>query len=262
MIERLYGAAERVGLNALNVLARLGDYERRTLSFGPDPRQQLDWYRGEGAGRPLVFFLYGGNWRSGQRQDYRFVADTLVSLGCDVVIPDYRLYPAARFVEIFADVCNAFARVVDLADTERLIVLGHSAGAHMGALLTLNTEIPATDRIKGFIGLAGPYDFFPFRSRMHWDLFHPPHHGHRLQPVNFVRASAPPLYLLHGADDTRVRRGHSKALLDRQLAAGGRVDREVYENMGHVDIILSFSALHRSRSKVIEDIRTFIHEDR
>ena len=39
--------------------------------------------------------------------------------------------------------------------------------------------------------------------------------------VNFVRGDAPELYLLHGADDTRVRRGHSKSLMEKQVEAGG-----------------------------------------
>lgn len=78
------------------------------------------------------------------------------------------------------------------------------------------------------------------------------------QSVNFVRSDAPPLFLLHGADDTRVRRGHSKSLMLEQQAAGGRAERRVYPGLGHVDLVLAFSRLHRRDNPVIHDVATII----
>ncbi len=254
--------ALRVGLYAINMLSLLGRYKRRSRSYGTHARQVLDWYEGEGRDerRPLVLFIYGGNWQSGVRHDYRFVADTLVSMGCDVVIPDYRLYPEARFGEILSDVGLCLHYVLAHTDEDRPIyVMGHSAGAQMGALLTLNRDVEGSARVSGFVGLAGPYDFYPFKEDAHWDLFGPEHAYADSQPVNFVGSHAPALYLLHGEDDRRVRCRHSRSLVEKQRAAGGQASVEVYQNMGHVDIILSFSALHRGRSKVIADIRQFVN---
>lgn len=251
---------QRVGLSSINLLSRLGTYEIQSDQYGDHRRHGVDWYRGQGGNRPLVLFLYGGNWQSGERQDYRFVADTLVRLGCDVAIPDYRLYPDVRFSEIFDDVQQVLGHVTQrMARNTGLFVMGHSAGAQMGALLALDRRINAHQCIDGFIGLAGPYDFYPFSEDSHWDLFKQDAGYAESQPVNFVSKDAPPLYLLHGEDDRRVRRGHSKSLMEKQLSAGGKARREVYQNMGHVDIILSFSALHRRRSKVVADVHAFIH---
>ena len=254
---------QRVGLWAINGLARSVPTQRQRLAYGTHGRQQLDWYRHpDSRPRPTVVFFYGGNWRSGRRQDYRFVADTLMTLGCNVVVPDYRLYPEVRFDEIQRDAQQAMELVLKhLPCDTPLILMGHSAGAQIGALLTLNDELLSDNqRISAFIGLAGPYDFYPFTEEDHWDLFGPEPAFPASQPVNFVRPAAAPLYLLHGADDRRVRRGHSKSLMEKQQAAGGAARREVYADMGHVDIIVNFSRLHRGRSAVIRDIETCLAE--
>lgn len=241
-----------LGHSAINLIAHLGPYELQSQSYGDSARHQLDWYRGNGDNRPVILFLYGGNWQSGERRDYRFVADTLVRMNCDVVIPDYRLYPEVRFADILADVRQALAFVKDKV-TAPIVLMGHSAGAQLGSLLALESD---NSNLVAFVGMAGPYDFYPFTEDEHWDLFSPDYT--KSQPVNYVRADAPPFYLLHGEDDQRVRRGHSKSLMEKQCQAGGVATREVYRNMGHVDIILSFSPFHRRSSKVVSDIRTFI----
>lgn len=254
-------AWQRVGLWAINGLARSVPVAHEWIAYGDSPRHHLDWYRHPTPGtRPTVLFFYGGNWRSGRRQDYRFVADTLMTLGCDVVVPDYRLYPHVRFAEILLDARGAAEAVLERLDpASPLILMGHSAGAQIGALLTLDDSLLSdTARISGFVGLAGPYDFYPFTEDDHWELFGPEPAYPASQPVNFVRADAPPLFLLHGAEDTRVRRGHSKSLMQKQQAAGGEAERRVYPGLGHVDILLAFSRLHRRDNPVVRDVAAII----
>jgi acetyl esterase/lipase len=256
---------QRLGLLVINGLAHSLPARLEQVAYGTSPRHYLDWYRHpSGGSRPTVLFFYGGNWRSGRRQDYRFVADTLMTLGCDVVVPDYRLYPHVRFADIMLDARVAAATVLDRLPPDRnLILMGHSAGAQIGALLTLDTSLLCDHtRIAGFIGLAGPYDFYPFTEDDHWELFGPESAYPASQPVNFVRAEAPPLFLLHGANDTRVRRGHSKSLMLKQQAAGGRAERKVYPGMGHVDLVLAFSRLHRRSNPVVQDVASFIESSR
>lgn len=252
---------QRAGLLVVNALAHSVPRTCEAVSYGTAPRHHLDWYRHrDGAVRPTVMFFYGGNWRSGRRQDYRFVADTLMTLGCDVVVPDYRLYPHVRFSEILEDAREATETVLArLPEASPLVLMGHSAGAQLAALLTLDdTRLRDARRIAGFVGLAGPYDFYPFTDDDHWELFGPEEAYPASQPVNFVRAGAAPLYLLHGEADQRVHRGHSKSLMEKQRAAGGVADREVYAGMGHVEIIVEFTRLHRRRSAVVRDVGRFV----
>lgn len=257
---------QTLGLKLVNTLARGGDYQlKRDIHYGDKARNRLDHYLAEGdPDRPTVLFFYGGNWRSGEKADYRFVADTLVQHGYNVIIPDYRLYPWVRFDQIQDDAVSATEWSLDnLSKNQPLYVMGHSAGAQLGALICLNSRLLASypdieNRICGFIGLAGPYDFYPFTEDDHWDLFSPEERYPESQPVNYVTSDCPPLYLLHGEDDKRVRRGHSKSLMEKTRAVGGCASRKVYAKTGHVGILLSFTRLHRRSSPVVKDIVEFL----
>lgn len=253
------GIYQTAGLAVLNALARLGNYQHRQIQFGSAATEKIDWYQVD-ENAPTVIFYYGGNWRSYRKEDYRFVADTLCGMGVNVAIPDFLKYPEHRFDGILRSVVNATNHFLDEVYTDGpVIMMGHSSGAQMAALVTLNTTLlDNPERIKAMVGMSGPYDFYPFTEDDHWDLFGPEDHYPMSQPVNFVRRDAPELYLLHGEDDTRVRRGHSKSLMEKQIEAGGIARREVYQGMGHADAVVSFSRIHRRKSQLVRDIQTFI----
>ena len=246
------------GLRFINWLARSGGYRIKTMAYGNGDRHQMDWFLVD-ENLPTVIFFHGGNWRSGCRQDYRFVADTLCQMNVNALIPDFPLYPEYRFKDILAGAAgavNCFMR--NVSDNSMVVLMGHSSGAQMAALLALDSSLlHSSERVCAMIGLSGPYDFFPFTDEDHWDLFAPEEEYPRSQPVNYVNPESPPLYLLHGREDLRVRRGHSKSLMEKQLNVGGFAAREVYKDMGHVDAVLSFSRIHRRNSPLIRDIHSY-----
>jgi len=116
-----------------------------------------------------------------------------------------------RFTDILLDAHMPMETVLaSLAPDRCLILIRHLAGAQIVALLALDSSLLSDcGRIAAFIGLAGPYDFYPFDEDDHWELFGPESAYDGSQPINFVRPDTTPLYLLHGADDRRVRRGLS-----------------------------------------------------
>lgn len=250
---------QSLGLGVINSLALLGHYRHSEIRFGDADELHLDWYE-TSSSAPTVVFFHGGNWRSYEKENFRFVADTLCGFGLNVAIPDFHKYPQHRFETILAGAVTATNYVIEKQAADApVLLMGHSSGAQLAALLTLDGSLlAAPEKIDSMIGLSGPYDFFPFTEDDHWDLFAPPEQFPRSQPVNFVRPDAPPLYLLHGRDDTRVKRGHSKSLMEKQQAVGGQAKREVYDGMGHVDTIVSFSRIHRRKSRLIHDIQKFI----
>ena len=96
------------------------------------------------------------------------MAQAMTSRGYIAVLVDYRRYPAVRFPEIIDDARRAVEWVNGNierygGDSRSIFLMGHSAGAHLGAMLTLDESYLHPDTykgIRGFIGLAGPYDFF------------------------------------------------------------------------------------------------------
>ena len=251
---------EKAGLFTLNLLANFGGHNVRKIGSDEQGDLQADHYFVD-KDAPTVVFFHGGNWRSYKKEDYRFVADTLCSMGVNVLIPDLLKYPEHRFTAILEKASYLMDWLLDFLDIKNdIFLMGHSSGAQIAALIVLNRGLSNHGcNIVGMIGLSGPYDFFPFSDRDHWDLFGPEENYPASQPINFVNNLAPELYLLHGALDERVRRGNSKSLMEKQLAVGGKATREVYSGMGHADTVVAFSRLHRRKNRLVRDIQYFIN---
>ena len=117
---------------------------------------------------PVLVFLHGGSWRTGDRSLYRALGDRFARAGIGVAIPSYRLMPQNPHPAQIEDVAAAFAWVVrNIAqhggDASRIYLSGHSAGAHLAALLALDErylrkfDLPRT-AIRGVIAMSGIYD--------------------------------------------------------------------------------------------------------
>ena len=99
----------------------------------------------------LVVFLYGGCWTTGARRSYRFLAHVLGSRGFAVAIPDYRLFPDARFPDFLVDTASAIGWLHRNAGEhgirgDRMALLGHSAGAYNAAMVALDPDLSRARR--------------------------------------------------------------------------------------------------------------------
>ena len=243
------------------------------LAYGRHERQRLDIYRpmAAEAPAPVIVFLYGGAWRTGSRTMYRFLAAPLARRGHVVVVPDYRLYPEARFPDFLRDAAAATAWVrqrIDRfgGDPGRIILVGHSAGAHMALMLTLDPawlgEVgmdPDRD-MAGTVGLAGPYDFLPTADPQLRAVFPGP--AAISQPIGFARAGAPPVLLLHGRDDRVVRAEQTLRMAAALRSAGGAVRDRVYDGVGHATLVGAVAGPLRWFAPVLEDIDGFARAPR
>ena len=86
----------------------------------------------------MIVFFFGGGWCEGDKANYECVASSLTKDGFTVVIPDYRIYPDVTFPAFVEGGARALAWVEEhpIEDSNRpLLLMGHSAGAHIAALL-------------------------------------------------------------------------------------------------------------------------------
>lgn len=140
----------------------------RSHSYGPRSRETLDIIvpNNLAAGAPLHVFVHGGYWRSGEKTDYRFVADPVLAAGGIAALVEYDLMPGQRLPVLVDQVRRAVAWVQENAvevggDPARITVSGHSAGAHLSSLLAATgvaEAAPALPRLKGLLLLSGIYD--------------------------------------------------------------------------------------------------------
>lgn len=263
--------------DALNATVPSCSYTRQTdLSYGELARQKLDVYRPRGKKRvgpaPVVVFFYGGDWQTGRKGDYRFVAEALASRGFVAILPDYRLFPRVTFPGFVEDGALAVRwthRNVSRfgGDPDRVFLMGHSAGAHIAALLTLDAHYLADvglDRsaVRATAALSGPYDFVPGKYHravfgMSADDTAP---DPRINPINFADAQAPPMLLVHGGKDDVVSPSNATKLAARIRTAGGSVRRIIYPNRGHPGVVMAFACPFRWLAPVLDDTVTFFHQ--
>lgn len=243
------------------------------LDYGPNARHRLDLYRPAYAASPapVIVFFYGGNWNSGDRGDYLFVGEALAAQGFVAVIPDYRLYPEVRFPDFLADGAQAVRWTFDYiaqygGDPKRVFIMGHSAGAYNAAMLALNPEYlrgAGVDprRLRGLIGLAGPYDFLPLTGRVTQQVFGFPDTPVATQPIQFASSAAPPALLITGAADGVVDPGNSARLAARLRQNGVEVREIAYPGVGHQPLVGALAAPLRKRiAPVLDDIARFVRD--
>lgn len=240
------------------------------IPYGSAARQKLDIYRPrtEVKSTTVIVFMYGGSWKSGSRQNYRFVGQSLASLGYIVVIPDYRLYPEVRFPAFVEDAAHAIAWIYRNipkygGSSQKIILAGHSAGAHIAALLALDRTylkdvgVPESS-VAGLIGLAGPYAFNPLQYSNTKPIFEKIGDPDTARPITFVRSGAPPSLLLHGKEDWTVNERNSLALTRKLKNVEAYVRYVPLATVGHGGILLALSSPFRGYAPVIGKIVNFI----
>ena len=238
------------------------------VAYGAAPRQRLDVYAPvarQAGPRPVVVFFYGGAWSSGRRSDYAFVGRALAAQGFAVVVPDYPLVPEVRFPVFLEDSAAAVRWVHDNATAfgwaeERIILVGHSAGAYNAAMLAVDPRWLGSDRaaVRGFVTLAGPFDFLPLDDPATIEAFGAWPRPEETQPVSYASADDPPALLLHGGADDRVELRNSEAMDARLFAAGCRPELIVYPDLGHLGILTTLARPLRHRAPVLDDVAAFV----
>ena len=140
-----------------------------TLHYGSDPAQALDFLAartGDG-NAPLVLFVHGGGWTNGSKDNAtgRYKASHYTQAGYAFATIDYRLVPQATVEQQAQDVADALAHLLARApelgiDPDRVVLMGHSAGAHLVALVGTDPQYMrkaglSLDAIDGIVALDG-----------------------------------------------------------------------------------------------------------
>ena len=259
-------------LTLLNASVGSSDYQRTSdQTYGPDPRQKLDLYLPSQPVKnaDVVIFFYGGRWRTGDKDDYRFVAEGLAANGFITVIPNYRLYPQVDWRDFITDAASAYQWVeTHIAshggNPRRIFLMGHSAGAHIAAMVALNQTVrnQAGSHIApcGMIGLAGPYDFLPFEDADVRQVFSSAIHPMETQPIFYADGTDPSLLLLTGDADTSVKPRNSYRLAAAMQQRGGKAQVIAYPGVAHIGILISLARSLKFIAPTLEDTSNFIHK--
>lgn len=253
------------------------------ISFGRRGNK-LDLYfapKKDIAKAPLVVFIYGGAWGSGEREIYCLLARQMSEeLNATVICPDYSTYPKSNVLGMVQDIADCLVWAKESAqkfnfDQNSIILIGHSAGAHLCTLTLLflidmreelfieaSKQKYIAQAIKGIIGLSGVYNILDhyeheqsrgieYVSTMHkamngvhnFPYYSPTHILNTLNEDKLRRV--PPFALLHGTDDIIVPVGSSFKFSELLSSLSVKVSLYLLPRVDHTEIVTDLMAPDR-----------------
>jgi len=145
--------------------------------------------------------------------------------------------------------------------------MGHSAGAYNAAMVALDPALLAKAGVKpgavrGFIGLAGPYNFLPIENLATRPVFYYPNTPADSQPINHVTKASPPSLLIAAKNDDTVNPANNTgALADAMRADGVSVQEVYFDRVNHVTLVGSLSTALKALAPTLDVVQAFVDSD-
>ncbi|MBT9392010.1 alpha/beta hydrolase [Hymenobacter sp. NST-14] len=245
-------------------------------AFSPE-RHVLDVYAPRekaAASRPVVVFIHGGSWNSGNKNFYSFIGRRLAKQGVVAVVINYRLAPGVRVPQMADDCARAVlwtqARIGEYGgDPQRIFLLGHSAGGGLAALLAADDALfrrwgQAQNPVRGAI-LDDPagLDMYDYLRKMQYPgdeqylvPFGPePAVWRQVSPMYYLTAHTPPMQIFVGGE-TYPSISSSSARFRQKLTALGHAPRyQVLPGKKHAPMVLQ---LYWPRNIIYQQLLPFV----
>ena len=249
----------------------------RDIPYGSDPRQRYDVYLpGQTApGAPVIFMVHGGGWRIGGKAETAVVqnkAPYFTGRGYVFISINYRMLPDADPLAQAQEVAQALADAQRKAagwsaDPRRFILMGHSAGAHLVALLTAQPALASGSRWLGTVALdSGALDVPDIMEHRHLRLYDEafgsdPAFWRNVSPAHVLQAGSQPMLLVCSTqrDDScpqarefaqRLRAGGARAEVLEQAKSHREINLQLGADAAYTQAVQAFldSLLSGSRA--------------
>lgn len=235
-------------------------------AYGPAPRHRLDVYLPPAPlrpGAPVLLMVHGGGWAHGDKamaSVVRHKVQRWAPRGVVFASMNYRLLPEATPLQQAQDVARALAWLQAQAgawqaDATQVVLMGHSAGAHLAALVSASAALRQAARVQPWAGTvlldSAALDVPALMAERHWPLFDrafgsDPAVWREASPWHQLRQAVPPvLVVCSSRRDTVCAQG--QAWVDRAVALGGRAQL-LPQDLSHRDINDRLGQPERRRS--------------
>lgn len=214
-----------------------------------DPaKNKLDLYLPKGQKDfPVVLFVHGGAWKTGDRKMYGALGNMFARNGVGAVMVSYRLSPKVKHPAHIQDVARAFAWTCrHIADhggrPDQIFLCGHSAGAHLVALLATNADYLKEEKlspanIKGVIPISGVFDITPGRLA---DVFGTdPEALRSASPIRHLTGKQPPFLLIYAEKDYKQFDEYAQKMEQALKKQGTEASSLMVKDRTHITIIIN-----------------------
>ena len=277
-------AVQRVGMEILYTKAPFPESQiARDIPYRSDsssPKHRLDLYRPTAKRWPVMVFVHGGGWVSGDKglrfggQDvYGNIGRFYAARGIGVAVISYRLQPQVTWREQVDDVAEAAAWVKNHiasygGDPSRIFIAGHSAGGHLASFVGLNAEVAARHSLPRFAGvicvsgaaldLSDPVTYqlgnrvSYYAGRFNADGANP-NWQRDASPATYASAGSPPVLILYAEGETAALKrqaAHFHEILDSKRARNRIVG---VPGESHARMVLALSRADKTAGPAVLD---------
>ena len=251
----------------------------KDILYGDEPLQDLDIYYPKplaqamkaqstiNSSYPMVVFVHGGSWESGNKEQYAFVGQSLAQAGYVTAVINYRKAPEHVYPDYVEDAAQAIAWSIENAtslhaDPSRVAVMGHSAGAFNAVAAVSNEDFLAPYGIKPtdvatVIGIAGPYSY-DFRKFDSATAFAPDATPDQVMPDRQIKGAQPPYLLLTAKKDKVVHPTNAIKMTEAFKKAGVTVETGEIEGASHATSIGAMAPPLRWVNDVRAQVLTYL----
>lgn len=209
----------------------------REVRYGPDEAERLHLFPGPRADAPLLVFVHGGYWQQLTEVESSFAAPDALAAGCGFAALGYGLAPRHRLAEIAAMAARGLTWLRN-AVPGRVVLVGHSAGAHLVA----QALVADPGLADAAVLLSGLYELAPLRhTTVGANTRMSEHEVATLSPARGLHAGLPPLLLARGANEPVGFTDQQDALVAVARRAGVPVSGLVVPGRNHFDLPLGLA---------------------
>ncbi len=239
---------------------------RTDIAYGTRPRETLDIIFPDDPvmDAPLHVFVHGGYWRSGEKADYRFVANPVLAAGGIAALVEYDLMPIQQLPVLVDQVRRAVLWLQEHAarfgaDPSRISVSGHSAGAHLASYLAATapgeTDAPALPVLKDMLLLSGIYDLSEIPDSF---LRHEAEMTHAeaaaWSPLASTHQAGPRRILAYGSDETAPFHEQAQGLHAKLGEGGLETELLPLPALNHMSVVLDLGNVEGRLGRRIADM--------
>ena len=238
-LEREYSPSSRAGGSAEPYVA---DWQARSAAATADLGERVRVLPGgsllidAGPGAPLLVFVHGGYWQALSASESMYLAPAALAAGWSFAAVEYTIAPEGHIAAMVDEVTAALEAIAAVTDPSSVVLAGHSAGAHLAAMVALVQQPPL--RVGRVVLLSGVFDLRPIvlttvNEPLALDLAA----AERLSPMLLSVRCTPQVVVAWGDADTDAFEAQSIAYAAVLRRAGSEVTSLRCDHRHHFDIV-------------------------
>jgi acetyl esterase/lipase len=251
---------------------------RRTaeITYAPAVSQKLDVYSKKDKSatlQPVLIFVHGGNWRSGDKSLYKFLGKGFAQKGIVTVVINYRLSDKQDYAGMAHEVAQSVKWVKENisqygGDDKKIFLSGHSSGGHLAALVALDerylTEAGVMGGVKGVL-LIDPFGldihhYLSTSTSIKDTLYFRPFSGNekvweKASPIKYITEKSPPFLMLVGEKTFPAIKHDSKLFQMALVKYYPEATLHMVKRKKHIPMIFMFG---NGRNKNYDLVKDFI----